>query len=52
MNLLRTFGIAMEGLALNKVRSLLTTLGVIIGVAAVTTTEYSVRPKRKKLDTL
>jgi len=35
MSLLRTFGIAMEGLALNKVRSFLTTLGLIIGVAAV-----------------
>ena len=35
MSLLRTFGIAMEGLALNKVRSFLTMLGLIIGVAAV-----------------
>ncbi len=35
MSLLRTFGIAMEGLVLNKVRSFLTTLGLIIGVAAV-----------------
>src|SRR5512137_1640956 len=35
MNLLRAFGIAMEGLALNKVRSFLTMLGLIIGVAAV-----------------
>ena len=35
MNLKRTFQVAWEGLTLNKVRSLLTTLGVIIGVAAV-----------------
>ncbi len=35
MSLLRAFGIAMEGLALNKVRSFLTMLGLIIGVAAV-----------------
>jgi len=35
MSLLRTFGIAWEGLALNKVRSFLTMLGLIIGVAAV-----------------
>jgi len=35
MNLFRTFGIAIEGLTLNKVRSFLTTLGLIIGVAAV-----------------
>ena len=31
----QTFSIALEGLALNKARSVLTTLGVIIGVAAV-----------------
>jgi putative ABC transport system permease protein len=31
----RTFKVAWEGLTLNKVRSFLTTLGVIIGVAAV-----------------
>jgi putative ABC transport system permease protein len=35
MSLLRAFGIAWEGLALNKVRSFLTMLGLIIGVAAV-----------------
>ena len=35
MNLLRTFKVSWEGLTLNKVRSFLTTLGVIIGVAAV-----------------
>ncbi|MFC2015470.1 ABC transporter permease [Chloroflexota bacterium] len=35
MNLKRTFQIAMEGLTLSKVRSFLTTLGIIIGVAAV-----------------
>jgi len=35
MSLWQTFKVAWEGLALNKVRSLLTTLGVIIGVAAV-----------------
>jgi len=35
MSLWQTIRVALEGLALNKVRSLLTTLGVIIGVAAV-----------------
>ncbi len=35
MSLWQTVRVALEGLALNKVRSLLTTLGVIIGVAAV-----------------
>jgi putative ABC transport system permease protein len=35
MNFRRTLQVAWEGLTLNKVRSLLTTLGVIIGVAAV-----------------
>ena len=35
MNFLKTFEIAWEGLALNKVRSFLTMLGLIIGVAAV-----------------
>jgi len=35
MSLGRTLRVAWEGLTLNKVRSLLTTLGVIIGVAAV-----------------
>ncbi len=35
MSLWQTFAIALEGLTLNKVRSFLTTLGVIIGVAAV-----------------
>jgi putative ABC transport system permease protein len=35
MNLVQTFRISWEGLTLNKVRSFLTTLGVIIGVAAV-----------------
>ncbi|RLC56624.1 MAG: hypothetical protein DRI80_16035 [Chloroflexota bacterium] len=35
MNLSETFKVAWEGLALNKVRSFLTTLGVIIGVASV-----------------
>ncbi|MEN8098226.1 MAG: ABC transporter permease [Chloroflexota bacterium] len=35
MSLRRTFMVAWEGLTLNKIRSLLTTLGVIIGVAAV-----------------
>ena len=35
MTLRRTLRVAWEGLTLNKVRSLLTTLGVIIGVAAV-----------------
>jgi len=35
MNLWRTFRTAWEGLTLNKVRSFLTTLGVIIGVGAV-----------------
>lgn len=35
MSLWRTFKLAWEGLALNKARSFLTTLGVIIGVAAV-----------------
>ena len=35
MNSFETLKIAWEGLTLNKVRSFLTTLGVIIGVAAV-----------------
>jgi putative ABC transport system permease protein len=35
VNLRRTFRVSWEGLTLNKVRSFLTTLGVIIGVAAV-----------------
>jgi putative ABC transport system permease protein len=35
MSLWRTFKVAWQGLTLNKVRSFLTTLGVIIGVAAV-----------------
>ena len=35
MTLSRTFRVAWEGLTLNKVRSFLTTLGIIIGVAAV-----------------
>jgi putative ABC transport system permease protein len=35
MNPWRTFKVAWEGLTLNKARSFLTTLGVIIGVAAV-----------------
>jgi len=35
MSLLRALGIAVEGLTLNKVRSFLTMLGLIIGVAAV-----------------
>jgi putative ABC transport system permease protein len=35
MSFWRTFKVAWEGLTLNKVRSFLTTLGVIIGVAAV-----------------
>jgi len=35
MSLWRTFKVAWEGITLNKVRSFLTTLGVIIGVAAV-----------------
>ena len=35
MTLLETIGLAWEGLVLNKLRSLLTTLGVIIGVGAV-----------------
>jgi putative ABC transport system permease protein len=35
MSLRRTFRVAWEGLTLNKARSFLTTLGVIIGVAAV-----------------
>jgi len=35
MSSLRTLKVAWEGLTLNKARSLLTTLGVIIGVAAV-----------------
>jgi putative ABC transport system permease protein len=35
MSLWRTFKVAWEGLTLNKARSFLTTLGVIIGVAAV-----------------
>ena len=35
MNLAETFDVAWEGLMLNKGRSLLTTLGVIIGVASV-----------------
>jgi putative ABC transport system permease protein len=35
MNLSETFGVAWEGLTLNRVRSFLTTLGVIIGVASV-----------------
>ena len=35
MSLWRTFRVAWEGLTLNKARSFLTTLGVIIGVAAV-----------------
>ncbi len=35
MSLLQTLGVAWEGLTLNKGRSVLTTLGVIIGVAAV-----------------
>jgi putative ABC transport system permease protein len=35
VNLWRTFKVAWEGLTLNKVRSFLTTLGVIIGVGSV-----------------
>jgi putative ABC transport system permease protein len=35
MNILQTLRLAWEGLAVNKVRSFLTTLGVIIGVASV-----------------
>jgi len=35
MNLLETFRVAWEGITSNKVRSLLTMLGIIIGVAAV-----------------
>ncbi len=35
MTFYETLGVAWEGLALNKARSLLTTLGVIIGVASV-----------------
>ncbi len=35
MNLWKTFQVAWEGLTLNKVRSFLTTLGLIIGVASV-----------------
>jgi putative ABC transport system permease protein len=35
MNVMQTLKISWEGLTLNKVRSFLTTLGVIIGVAAV-----------------
>jgi putative ABC transport system permease protein len=35
MGLLKSFGVAWEGLTLNKGRSVLTALGVIIGVAAV-----------------
>ncbi len=35
MNLGETVGVALEGLVLNKARSFLTTLGVIIGVASV-----------------
>jgi len=35
MTLIETFSLAWEGLVLNKLRSFLTTLGVIIGVAAV-----------------
>ncbi len=35
MTFYETLGVAWEGLALNKARSLLTTLGVIIGVALV-----------------
>ena len=35
MNLSRTFKVAWEGLTLNRARSFLTTLGIIIGVAAV-----------------
>jgi len=35
MNLLETIKVAWEGIGTNKVRSLLTMLGIIIGVAAV-----------------
>ncbi|MGD9101025.1 MAG: ABC transporter permease, partial [Anaerolineae bacterium] len=35
MNLRETFKVAWEGISSNKIRSLLTMLGVIIGVAAV-----------------
>ena len=35
MTLANTFGIAWQGIMLNKLRSFLTTLGIIIGVAAV-----------------
>ena len=35
MNPRRTFQVSKEGLSLSKVRSFLTTLGIIIGVAAV-----------------
>jgi len=35
MSFWRTLKVSLEGLALNKARSFLTTLGVIIGVAAV-----------------
>ncbi|MBE2238275.1 MAG: macrolide ABC transporter permease, partial [Caldilineaceae bacterium] len=38
MRMFRYFGVALGNISVNKMRSLLTMLGIIIGVAAVLTT--------------
>ena len=44
MNGLQTIRMALKSIVGNKVRSLLTMLGIIIGVAAVITPGYSTKP--------
>ena len=50
MSLWRTFKVSWEGLTLNKVRSFLTTLGVIIGVGAVIAMREKVRSRDALMD--
>ena len=45
MNWLQTVRMALKSIASNKVRSLLTMLGIIIGVAAVITLVASIQSK-------